>query len=52
MGKLPAIGMREIMDQAYKTYDLYARNNKVFWDTRHPDYGYWDVLHRYNALTL
>ena len=43
MGKLPAIGMREIMDQAYKTYDLYARDNKVFWDTRHPDYGYWDA---------
>ena len=43
MGKLPAIGMREIMDQAYKAYDLYARNNKVFWGTRHPDYGYWDA---------
>ena len=43
MGKLPAIGMREIMMDAYKNYDLYERNHKVIWGTRHPDYGYWDA---------
>lgn len=42
MGKLPAIGMRDIMVQAYKAYDIYA-HNKVLWGTRHPDYGFWDA---------
>lgn len=40
MGKLPAIGMREIMNQAYKNYELC---HKVTWGTRHPDLGFWDA---------
>lgn len=40
MGKLPALGMREIMNQAYKNYSYCT---KVTWGTRHPDFGFWDA---------
>ena len=40
MGKLPAIGMRDIMLQACKHCEVYS---KVNWGTRHPDYGFWDA---------
>jgi len=40
MGKLPALGMRGIMDQAFKNYNYCS---KVTWGTRHPDMGFWDA---------